>query len=57
MLAIEIFALVLMLAFSAVYSGSEIGFYRVSGTQVDIDAKSGSRRASLMRWLLSLIHI
>lgn len=53
MLALELLALGLMLAFSAVYSGSEIGFYSVSATQVDIDAKSGSRRASLMRWLLA----
>lgn len=51
-MALEIGLLVVLIAFSALYSGSEIGFYSVSPVQVDLDAKSGSRRAALMRWLL-----
>ncbi len=50
--AIEILAVALLIGFSAIYSGSEIGFYSVSVVQVDLDAQSGSRRARLMRWLL-----
>lgn len=51
-LALEIAALMGLVALSALYSGSEIGFYRLSTVQVDIDARGGSRRAQLMRWLL-----
>lgn len=51
-IALELLALFVLIGFSALYSGSEIGFYRVSSVQVDLDAKGGSRRAALMRWLL-----
>lgn len=51
-LALELLALAVLIGFSALYSGSEIGFYRVSAVQVDLDARGGSRRAALMRWLL-----
>lgn len=44
--------LFLLVGLSATYSGSETGFYSLSSVQVDIDARSGSRRAVLMRWLL-----
>ncbi|MEM9383022.1 MAG: CNNM domain-containing protein [Planctomycetota bacterium] len=51
-LGIEALALALLVAMSAIYSGSEIGFYSVSRVQVDLDARSGSWRASVMRWLM-----
>ena len=51
-LFLEVGLIVILIAFSALYSGSEIGFYTVSPVQVDLDAKSGSRRAAMMRWLL-----
>ena len=51
-IALELAALALLIGFSALYSGSEIGFYRVSSVQVDLDARGGSRRAVIMRWLL-----
>ena len=47
-LALEVAALMGLVALSALYSGSEIGFYRLSTVQVDIDARGGSRRAQLM---------
>ena len=37
---------------SAVYSGSELGFYSLSRVQVELDARRGSRAARLGRWLL-----
>lgn len=49
---VELGLLALLIGLSALYSGSETGFYSVSSVQVDLDAKSGSRRAGLMRWLL-----
>jgi len=51
-LLLETALLFLLVALSATYSGSETGFYSLSSVQVDIDARSGSRRAVLMRWLL-----
>ncbi|QDV07647.1 hypothetical protein Poly30_31750 [Planctomycetes bacterium Poly30] len=51
-IALEIVLLAVLIGFSAVYSGSEIGFYSVSAVQVDLDAQGGSRRAQLMQWLL-----
>ncbi len=51
-IALEFGALALLIGFSALYSGAEIGFYRVSKVQVDLDARSGSQRAALLRWLL-----
>ncbi len=51
--ALELLLLFVLIGFSALYSGSEIGFYTVSSVQVDLDAQGGSRRARLMRWLLS----
>lgn len=51
-LFLELVLLMALVGVSALYSGSEIGFYSLSTVQVDLDAKSGSRRASLMRWLL-----
>ncbi|MDB2576495.1 CNNM domain-containing protein [Planctomycetota bacterium] len=51
-LLIETGLLLLLVGLSATYSGSETGFYSLSSVQVDIDARSGSRRAVLMRWLL-----
>lgn len=50
---LEILALAVLIGFSALYSGSEIGFYTVSAVQVDLDAQGGSRRARLMQWLLA----
>lgn len=50
--AFELFLLAVLIGFSAIYSGSEIGFYSLSSVQVDLDAQGGSRRAGLMRWLL-----
>ncbi|MBL6757542.1 MAG: DUF21 domain-containing protein [Planctomycetes bacterium] len=44
--------LLLLVGLSATYSGSETGFYSLSSVQVDLDARSGSRRAVMMRWLL-----
>ena len=38
---------------SAVFSGSETGFYRLSPLRVDAEAEAGSRSARLMRWLLA----
>lgn len=37
---------------SALYSGSELGFYSLSRVQVDLDARRGSRSARQARWLL-----
>lgn len=37
---------------SALYSGSELGFYSLSRVQVELDARRGSRSARLARWLL-----
>lgn len=51
--AFELLLLSVLIGFSALYSGSEIGFYTVSSVQVDLDAQGGSRRARLMRWLLN----
>jgi CBS domain containing-hemolysin-like protein len=51
-IGLELLALAVLIGFSALYSGSEIGFYTVSSVQVDLDAQGGSRRARLMGWLL-----
>lgn len=51
-LLVEGALLLLLVGLSATYSGSETGFYSLSSVQVDIDARSGDRRAALMRWLL-----
>lgn len=37
---------------SALYSGSELGFYSLSRVQVDLDARRGLRSARQARWLL-----
>lgn len=37
---------------SALYSGSELGFYNLSRVQVEIQARRGSRSARLARWLM-----
>lgn len=37
---------------SALYSGSELGFYSLSRVQVELDARRGSRSARLAQWLL-----
>lgn len=50
--ALQLVALIALIGFSALYSGSEIGFYSLSRVQVDLDAQGGSRRARLMQWLL-----
>ena len=51
-LLVDTALLLLLVGLSATYSGSETGFYSLSSVQVDIDARSGSRRAVMMRWLL-----
>lgn len=51
-LTLEIFALIGLVGLSGLYSGSEIGFYSLSSVHVDLDAQSGSKRASVMRWLM-----
>jgi CBS domain containing-hemolysin-like protein len=51
-LLVDTALLLLLVGLSATYSGSETGFYSLSSVQVDLDARSGSRRAVMMRWLL-----
>ncbi len=51
-IALQLMGLAVLIGFSALYSGSEIGFYSLSSVQVDLDAQGGSWRARLMQWLL-----
>jgi len=53
MVALELLALLLCVLGSAIYSGSEIGFYSLSRAQLDLEASRGGRRARLVRWLAS----
>ncbi|MEZ6013681.1 MAG: CNNM domain-containing protein [Planctomycetota bacterium] len=50
---LEVFFLLLCLLGSALYSGSEIGFYSLSRAQMDLEASRGGRRARLVSWLAS----
>lgn len=49
--ALELLLLGACLFASALYSGSEIGFYSLSRVQVDLEADRGGRMARLVRWL------
>ena len=51
-LALELLILTLCVFASALYSGSEIGFYSLSPVQVDLEARQGVRTARIVRWLL-----
>lgn len=50
---VELLLLMLCVGASAVYSGSEIGFYSLSRAQMDIEANRGGQRARLVSWLAS----
>ena len=45
-------AFVALIALSAVFSGAETGFYRLSSLRVDARAGSGSRSAQLIAWMV-----
>lgn len=44
--------LLVLLFFSAIYSGSETGFYTLSELRVEGEAEGGRRSARLIRWLM-----
>jgi putative hemolysin len=48
---LELLGLVACILASAIYSGSEIGFYSLSRVQMDLEAESGGQRARLVKWL------
>ena len=52
-LTATLFALALCLFLSAVFSGSETGFYGLSGVRLDADASAGRRSARLVQRLIS----
>jgi putative hemolysin len=51
MASLELLGLLACILASAIYSGSEIGFYSLSRVQMDLEAESGGRRARLVKWL------
>lgn len=51
MILLLVLGLAACLVASAIYSGSEIGFYSLSRVQMDLDASRGGRRARLVSWL------
>ncbi|MCP3917489.1 MAG: DUF21 domain-containing protein [bacterium] len=51
-LVLQLFLLGLCVAASALFSGSEIGFYSLSRVQVDLEARQGRRTARIVRWLV-----
>lgn len=53
MIVLSVLGLFICLAMSAVFSGSETGFYRLSRVRVDAQARRGGRAARLIRVLLA----
>ncbi len=51
-LALQLFLLGLCVISSALFSGSEIGFYSLSRVQVDLEAHQGNRTSRIVRWLV-----
>lgn len=51
MVLLELLGLLGCLVASAIYSGSEIGFYSLSRVQMDLEAESGGLRARIVQWL------
>jgi CBS domain containing-hemolysin-like protein len=50
--SLELLVLALCVLASALYSGSEIGFYSLSPVQVDLEARQGGRTARIVRLLM-----